>query len=60
VEEPGAITAAGSQSPMATMGPPDQGDTGSLGLEPLLGVKDRELPGPAPNAPDKEPGGWTV
>jgi hypothetical protein len=65
MEEPGAATAAGSQSPVATMGPPDQGVTGSPGLEPLPCIKGRELPGPAPmeiDAPDPPPprGGGTV
>jgi hypothetical protein len=58
MEEPGAVAAAGSQSSMATMGPPDQGVTGSPGSEPLPGVKGRELPGPAPmemDAPDPPP-----
>jgi hypothetical protein len=59
VEESGAVTATGSQSLVATMGPPDQGVTGSLGSEPLPGVKGRELPGPAPmeiDAPDPRRG----
>jgi hypothetical protein len=55
VEEPGADAAAGSQSPEATMGPHDQGVTGSLGSELPPGVKGRELPRPEPmemDAPD--------
>jgi hypothetical protein len=46
------------------MGPPDQGVMGSPGLEPVPGVKGRELPGPTPmemDAPDPPPrGGGTV
>jgi hypothetical protein len=46
------------------MSPPNQGVTGSPGLEPLPSVKGRELPGPAPmeiDAPDPPPqGGRTV
>jgi hypothetical protein len=60
MEELGADAAAGSQSPVATMGPPDQGVTGSPGSEPLPGVKGWELPGPAPmeiDVPDPLPSG---
>jgi hypothetical protein len=55
VDEPGADTTAGSQSPKATMPPPDQGVTGSPGSELPPGTKGRELYGSAPmeiNAPD--------
>jgi hypothetical protein len=62
VEEPGAVAAVGSQSPVATMGPPDQGVTGSPDSEPLPGVKGRELPGPTPMKMDESdpPPGGTV
>jgi hypothetical protein len=67
MEEPRAVAAAESQSPVATMGPPDQGVMGSPGSEPLPGVKGRELPRPAAmeiDAPEPPPrggaGGRTV
>jgi dsDNA-binding SOS-regulon protein len=59
-EEPRTDAIAGSQSLVATMGPPNQGVTGSPGSEPLPGVKGRELPGPTPmeiDAPNS-PQGW--
>jgi hypothetical protein len=55
VEEPRAITAAGSQSSEATAGPHDQAVVGSQTSEVSSGTKDRELPGPASmeiDAPD--------
>jgi hypothetical protein len=58
MQEPGAVAAAGSQSPVAIMGPPDQGVTRSPGLEPLPGVKGRELPGPAPMEMDASDPPW--
>jgi hypothetical protein len=46
----GAGTCHGSRVPVPSghHGPPDQGVTGSPGLEPLPCIKGRELPGPAP------------
>jgi hypothetical protein len=74
VRVPGPATCGGGGSyrgsrvpvPSAHHSPPDQGVTGSLGSEPLPGVKGRELPGSCTHIngcvepPLGGGGGWTV
>jgi hypothetical protein len=52
-EEPGAVAAAGSRSPEAATGPPDQAVMGSPVSELPPGAEGRELPGPAPMEMDR-------